>query len=60
MGEKGYGNLDGTMGRAVFIYHGVYSARFVDQAVIIREDWQPFTKLIVVFQISFRDDLKNN
>ena len=60
MGEKGYGNLERTMGQAVFIYHGVYSARFVDQAVIIREDWQRLTKLIMVFQISFRDDLKNN
>ena len=60
MFERDYGNLDGTMGRAVFIYHGVYNAGFVDQAVIIRENCQRLTKLIVVFQISFRDDLKNN
>ena len=40
----------------------VYSTRYVDQAVIIRKDWQRFTKLIVVFQISFRDieSISNN
>ena len=47
---------------AVIIYRGVYRTRSVDQAVIFREDWQRFTKLIVVFQISFRDieSISNN
>ena len=46
----------------MIIYRGVYRTRSVDQAVIFREDWQRFTKLIVVFQISFRDieSISNN
>ena len=38
-----------------YIFHGVYNTRSVDQAVIIRENWQRLAKLIVVFEIYSRD-----